>query len=119
MGNTYKPLRILVFRLQDRRYTLQHLERLRWRTRASCPHCGSVDVIRKKEEGQGRVGRWNCRECGLSFKVTHGTVFHGTKISLQKWFLALGLILNAKKGVSSHQLARDLELNQKQLGLLW
>lgn len=40
-------------------------------------------------------------------------MFHGTKIALQKWFLALALILNAKKGVSSHQLARDLQLNQK------
>lgn len=40
-------------------------------------------------------------------------MFHGTKISLRKWFLALALILNAKKGVSSHQLARDFQLNQK------
>ena len=40
-------------------------------------------------------------------------MFHGTKIALQKWFLAISLMLNAKKGLSSHQLARDLDLNQK------
>ncbi len=59
------------------------------------------------------MGRWHCAECKASFKVTHGTVFHGTKIALQKWFLAISLILNAKKGISSYQLHRDLDLNQK------
>ena len=49
----------------------------------------------------------------MSFKVTCGTVFHGAKIALQKWFLAISLIANAKKSLSSHQLARDLDLNQK------
>ena len=72
-----------------------------------------VYIKRKKEDGERRVGRFHCSACKASFKVTHGTVFHGTKIALQKWFLALALILNAKKGVSSHQLARDLDLNQK------
>lgn len=43
----------------------------------------------------------------------HGTVFHGTKIPLQKWFVAIALMANAKKSLSSHQLARDLGLQQK------
>lgn len=45
--------------------------------------------------------------------MTCGTVFHGTKIALQKWFLAITLIVNAKKSLSSYQLSRDLDLNQK------
>ena len=72
-----------------------------------------IEVKRKKEDGEGRVGRFHCSACKASFKVTHGTVFHGTKIPLQKWFMAIALILNAKKGLSSHQLQRDLALNQK------
>ena len=36
-----------------------------------------------------------------------------TKLPLQKWFLAIGLVINAKKSLSSHQLGRDLDLNQK------
>ena len=36
-----------------------------------------------------------------------------TKISLQKWFLVIGLVVSAEKDVSSRQLARDLDLNQK------
>lgn len=100
-------------RFHDQKSCITHLENIRWGDSPSCPHCGSLDVIRKKESGEGRVGRWLCHECDASFKVTAGTVFHGTKIPLQKWFLAICLIGNAKKSLSSHQLARDLELNQK------
>ncbi len=45
--------------------------------------------------------------------VLSGTIMQKTKIPLQKWFLAIALAVNAKKSFSSHQLARDLELNQK------
>ena len=92
---------------------ISHLEHIRWRSNPYCPHCGSVSVKRKKECGEGRIGRWNCHDCHASFKVTCGTMLHGTKIALQKWFLAISLVMNAKKSLSSHQLARDLDLNQK------
>lgn len=100
-------------RFPDQESCIEHLERVRWRGTPVCPHCDSVSVKRKREDGVGRVGRYHCSDCKASFKVTHGTVFHGTKIALQKWFLALSLILNAKKGISSYQLQRDLDLNQK------
>ena len=97
----------------DQESCIDHLERIRWRGKPVCPHCGCIKVVRKKEDSVGRVGRFHCSACKASFKVTHGTVFHGTKIPLQKWFLAISLILNAKKGLSSYQLQRDLDLNQK------
>ena len=101
-------------RSPDQESCIDHLERVRWKQGTPiCPKCESKDVVRKTEDGIGRVGRYNCHECKTSFKVTCGTVFHGTKIELQKWFLAISLILNAKKGLSSHPLARDLDLNQK------
>ncbi|MFB3057275.1 MAG: IS1595 family transposase, partial [Ignavibacteriaceae bacterium] len=50
--------------------------------------------------------------CNTSFSVTVGTIFHDTKLDLQKWFLAVSLILNAKKGISSRQLSRHLEVNK-------
>lgn len=100
-------------RFPDQKSCITHLENIRWGDSPSCPHCESKDVIRKKESGEGRIGRWLCHACDASFKVTANTVFHGTKIPLQKWFLAISLIGNAKKSLSSHQLARDLELNQK------
>ncbi|RKU14650.1 hypothetical protein C6501_07850 [Candidatus Poribacteria bacterium] len=104
-------------RFPDQESCIEHLERIRWRGTPVCPYCGSVSVAPKnesqEEDGVGRVGRWNCHDCKASFKVTHGTVFHGTKIQLQKWFLAIALIVNAKKSLSSHQLSRDLDMNQK------
>ena len=100
-------------RFPDQESCIEHLERIRWRGMPICPHCECKKVKRKKESGVGRVGRWHCKGCGASFKVTAGTVFHGTKIPLQKWFMAIALMMNAKKGLSSCQLEQDLDLNQK------
>ena len=100
-------------RFPDQESCIEHLERIRWGDKPVCPHCGCIEVKRKKEDSVGRVGRYNCSACKASFKVTCGTVFHHTKIPLQKWFLAISLIINAKKSLSSCQLSRDLDLNQK------
>lgn len=58
------------------------------------------------------MGRWNCHDCKSSFNVLAGTVMQGTHVPLQKWFLAIALVINANKSLSSYQLARDLELTQ-------
>ena len=100
-------------RFPDQESCIAHLERIRWGDKPICPHCECKNVVRKNEDGIGRVGRYHCHDCGASFKVTCGTVFHGTKIPLQKWFLAIALIMNAKKSLSSYQLSRDLDLKQK------
>lgn len=105
-------------RFPDQDACIKHLEKIRWGDgNVSCPHCESTEVYRKNETqedaGVGRAGRWICNSCKSSFKVTCGTVFHGTKIVLQKWFLAIAMIMNAKKSLSSYQLARHLKLNQK------
>jgi transposase-like protein/IS1 family transposase len=98
-------------RFPDQEACIEHLERVRWADAPYCPLCGSTTVARKSE-GE-RIGRWNCHACRGSFNVLSGTIFEKTKLPLQKWFLAIGIIVNAKKSVSSHQLARDLDLNQK------
>lgn len=90
---------------------MEHLESLRWADKTVCPYCGHEHVARQ-QDGK-RVGRWKCYGCKSSFNVLSGTIFQGTKIPLQKWFVATAILLNAKKSVSSHQLARDLNMNQK------
>ena len=93
---------------------IAHLEWVRWGNKPACPYCGSLDVARKRE---GKlIGRWNCHDCRDSFNVLAGTVMQKTKIPLVKWFAAIALIVNAKKSLSSCQLARDLEMNQ---GTAW
>jgi transposase-like protein len=98
-------------RFPDQEACIEHLENVRWADDPYCPLCGATSVARKSESE--RVGRWNCHACKASFNVLSGTIFEKTKLPLQKWFLAIGIIVNAKKSVSSHQLARDLDLNQK------
>ena len=73
----------------------------------------AAHVRKRNEDATGRIGRYNCHECKSTFKATHGTLFQGTKLPLQKGFLAISLMGNAKKSLSSCQLARDLGLKQK------
>ena len=92
---------------------IAYLEHLRWHGSPECPHCESPHVKRRNESEIGRIGSYNCHDCKSTFKVTHGTIFQGTKTPLQKWFLAISLMANAKKSFSSYQLSRDLGVPQK------
>jgi transposase-like protein len=92
-------------------HCIDHLEKARWNGDPVCPFCGSDRVARKQEND--RVGRWNCHNCHNSYNVLTGTIFKGTRIPLQKWFLAITILLNAKKSVSSCQLGRDLNITQQ------
>lgn len=98
-------------RFPDQQACIDHLESIRFKDGPYCPLCGSVGNQKRKKENN-LVGRWNCHDCKKSFNVLSGTVMQGTHKPLQKWFLAIALIVNAKKSLSSYQLARDLELTQ-------
>ena len=97
-------------RYPDQEACIAHLEKVRWCGVPTCPHCESGRV-EPKADGD-RIGRWNCHNCKSSFNVLSGTIFSKTKVDLQKWFLAIALVVNAKKSLSSYQLARDLNLPQ-------
>ena len=84
---------------------IEHLERARWPEGTRCPYCTSDRTARLQH-------RHRCYACKTSFSVTVGTIFHHTHMPLQKWFLAVTLILNAKKGLSALQLSRDLKVNK-------
>jgi transposase-like protein len=86
---------------------LAYLERVRWQGKPKCPYCNSHKSTPMKKEH-----RYHCNNCNTSYSVTVRTIFHKTKLDLQKWFLGLSLILNAKKGMSSRQLARHLKVNK-------
>ncbi|MEZ0004915.1 transposase-like protein [Flavobacterium sp. 28YEA47A] len=87
----------------------EHLAVIRWNGEAVCPYCESTRVNALK----GKTKRYKCYECRKQFGVKVGTIFHDSKISLRKWFVAIYLVTSHKKGISSHQLARDLKITQK------
>jgi transposase-like protein len=86
---------------------ISYLEQVRWNGKPICPYCGSNNTNHLVSQL-----RHHCNGCRKSFSATVGTIFHDTRLPLQKWFLAIDLILNAKKGLSSCQLARDLDVRQ-------
>ena len=98
-------------RFPTQEHCIAHLETARWNDKPVCPFCSSDKVARKHEND--RVGRWNCHKCHNSYNVLTGTIFKATRIPLQKWFLAISILLNAKKSVSSCQLSRDLNITQQ------
>jgi len=91
----------------DQETCINHLESIRWSNVVTCAYCDSDNCYPMQNEM-----RHHCNSCKKSFSVTVGTIFHDTRIPLQKWFLAISLIINAKKGISARQLARDLEVNK-------
>ena len=87
-----------------------HLEQIRWPSGPRCPYCGADTAARHNEIG--RAARWQCWTCSKSFSATVDTIFNNSHIDLQRWFLLISLMLNAKKGLSAMQAARDLEMRR-------
>src|SRR5213083_2538133 len=94
---------------------------MRWSNEFSCPNCGSKDigklvVVTKNRKGESvKVPRrvWNCKNCRKQFTVKVGTIFEDSPLGLDKWLPATWMIVNAKNGVSSCELARSLGVIQK------
>jgi transposase-like protein len=88
----------------------QFLEFQRWGNTPACPFCGSTHVKRLKD---GKRFQCNEKVCRKQFSATVGTVAENTKIPLTKWFLAMYILSNHSKGISSLQLASWLGVTQK------
>ena len=90
----------------------EHLEKTRWANGTYCPHCGGLNVT-KLEGKAARPGTWQCNMCRGQFTVTVGTVFERSKVPLNKWLLATYLVASSKKGISAHQIGRQLGVTYK------
>lgn len=88
----------------------EYLEQRRWNGTPSCCFCGSTNVTRIKS---GKRFQCNEKECRKQFSATVGSIFENTKIPLTKWFLAMYILSNHSKGISSLQLASWLGVTQK------
>jgi len=101
------------------------LEQMRWPEGVECVHCNSKKVSKYVKNESTRTRKnpktgalevkpvparilYVCRDCKKQFSVIEGTIFNDTHLPLDKWFHAVALMVNAKKGVSALQLKRDL-----------
>ena len=86
---------------------IEHLEKLRWNGYVVSPFDPTSKVYKCKEN------RYRCKNTGKYFNVKTNTLFDNTKIELRKWFAAIWLVTSHKKGISSLQLSRDIDVTQK------
>jgi transposase-like protein len=100
----------------------KHLESVIWKNGVVCPHCKCNDqnkfgLIKPNADAKTRAGlRW-CSNCKTKFTVTIGTIFEDSHIPLRKWLIAWYMLCSSKKGISSLQLQRNLELGSYRTAL--
>lgn len=99
---------------------LAYLEASRWPDGVRCVTCGSKEIshITRKVSAKTdnkRAQLYQCLEatCKQQFSATTGTIFNGSHLSLDKWYMAIALMVDAKKGMSALQLQRHLKVNYR------
>jgi len=123
---------------------LEYLAAIRWPNGVCCIKCG---ITGKDEQGRELISKfttnetvrtryskrkkkvvevrvpsrslYECKECGYQFSVTEGTVFHRSHLPLEKWFAAVAMILEAKKGMSALQICRHLGVPKANYKSIW
>jgi transposase-like protein len=96
-------------RFHDEDAAREHIEASRWPNGAIvCPHCGSLAV--RRMGGKTQAGMFLCNDCRDKFTCRTGTVMERSHVPLHKWLLAIHLMSTSKKGISAHQLMRNLGL---------
>ena len=92
------------------------LEAMRWPDGPRCPKCGAQEpytITRKSRTKNTVQSLYQCRAYKKQFTATVGTVFEDSHIPLSKWFAAIYLMCTSKKGISAHQLHRQLSVTYK------
>lgn len=81
---------------------------LRWPDGVTCPHCrsGASSIVHTRD------GRYKCKHCGKVFSDKSDTLFHGSKLPISYWLIAIYLMISGK-GISSYELGRKLQITQK------
>jgi len=86
----------------------KYLESRLWPKGVTCPTCKAKERI-----GARKDGFYRCHACKLDFTVRTGTIFERSHVPLHKWIYAMYLLVTARKGISSVQLAKEIGITQK------
>ena len=85
-----------------------HFEAIRWPEGRVCFHCGTIGNSTLLKGKSTRPGLYKCKDCRKPFSATMGTIYERSHIPMHKWLLATHLMVSSKKGISAHQLYRQL-----------
>jgi len=72
-----------------------------------------VNEATKLKGASTRPGTYKCRACRKPFTVKVGTIFEASHVPMHLWLQAIHLMCSSKKGISSNQLHRTLEVTLK------
>jgi transposase-like protein len=108
MKTNFKNLRDFINAFPNEEACRKHFEQVRFAKGDFCPHCKHKKIMRFAD---GK--RYRCHKCRKDFTVKTGTLFGESKLSLQKWFIAIYLLTTSKKGISSISLAEQVGVSQK------
>lgn len=86
-------------------------EEARWPNGVRCAYCDSKETVQVVKSKKPQP--YHCKKCRKYFSVRIGTSMESSRIPLQKWLLATYLLTTARKGISSCQLSREMNLSQK------
>jgi len=86
-----------------------YLEARIWPTGVKCPDCHGDRIT----DRPARVGFYHCAACNFDFTVRTNTIFERSKVPLHKWLYSMYLLMTARKGISSMQLAKEIGVTQK------
>ncbi|MGH9968137.1 MAG: IS1595 family transposase [Pyrinomonadaceae bacterium] len=84
------------------------LKRLRWPLGPECPRCKGKAI--PLETAKDLL---YCKDCDYQFTATSGTIFHDSHLPLIKWFTAVYLLCESRKGMSANQIKRMLGVSYK------
>ncbi len=108
MDSRYKTLVEFLAHFKDEETCQKYFEQIRFSQGEYCPHCNHSKINRFSD---GK--RFRCAKCKKDFTIKTKTVFGESKISMQKWFVAIYLLSVNKKGISSINLAEQVGVTQK------
>jgi transposase-like protein len=87
---------------------LETVARAKWPNGPECPKCQGKKLSFLKTRLM-----WTCLACRKQFSVKVGTIFEDSAVPLNKWLVAMWLVGNCKNGISSYEIARDLNVTQR------
>lgn len=92
-----------------------YIEARLWPDGPVCPHCGNCDPakIGRLQGKTTRVGLRKCYECKKPFTVKVGTIFEDSHAPMRYWLQAIHMMVSSKKGISTRQLQRTLNVGMK------
>ncbi len=91
-----------------------YLEDRLWPKGPVCPDCKSGERVSALGTCATRkAGYYRCLSCDFDFTIRTNTIFERSKVPLNKWLYAMYLLVTARKGISSLQLAKEIGVTQK------